>query len=137
MEILDIGSYKPTLESMDVKKLRAIGPHLLIVLDEPPKQTTGGIILPDQAQKKMQKRRGWVLSPGTGVTTKHGVKLMPPWGKGDYVVADRTYARPDETEDWLCTDPVVMMVDAADVLAMDPDRRPSSEIQKVIDQYGD
>jgi co-chaperonin GroES (HSP10) len=137
MEMLDIGSYKPPLESLEIKKLQAIGSHLFIVKEETPGETKGGIVLPDSVKNKRQKRRGWVLSPGTGYITKHGVQVKPPWARGDYIVADRAYARPDPTEDDICTDPIVMRIDAVDVLAIDPDRRPPAGVQKVIDAYGE
>ncbi len=59
----------------------------------------GGIIIPDAHQD--YKRRGWCIVRGGGFTTEDGVVQRHPFKPGDYLICDRHFQRPDETEDEL------------------------------------
>jgi co-chaperonin GroES (HSP10) len=136
IEVFDLGRPQPPFAESDVPKLKAAaGRHLIIIREALPEKSSGGLYLPGNA--KITKRRGWVLFSGTGFVTKYGRKVDPPWKKGDYVVADRKFNRPDPTEDDLCRDPSIMVLDSADVLAIDEDRRPPADIARIIEKYGD
>lgn len=80
----------------EFSEFHPLGWNVLIAKDQDDEQSLGGIVIPDKHQE--YKRRGWVLAVGDGLMHK-GVTIRPPYKPGDYVYADRHFARPDESED--------------------------------------
>lgn len=101
-------------ELTEFKEFHPLGWHVLIAKDQDDAQSLGGIVIPDKHRE--YKRRGWVLAVGDGLRVgKHIEK--PPYRPGDYVFADRHFARPNEGEDEIAmtNDGVAVLVSGREI----------------------
>lgn len=124
------------------KKIYPYSDNVLVIKDEDECISAGGIVIPDAAQQ--YKRRGWVLAVGGGVRT-NGKLHLPPYKPGDYLIADRPFSRPDETEDELFQDPSILMIRGDEPLAyirredcVGPDAKRAfpAKYQEILDRFG-
>jgi co-chaperonin GroES (HSP10) len=80
----------------EFKEFHPMGMNVLVAKDQDEAQSSGGVIIPERHRE--YRRRGWVIVAGDG-QRKGGKIVPPPYKPGDYIYADRHYARPDESED--------------------------------------
>ena len=94
--------------------LKPLSNFVVIEIQDPPKQTYGGIMLPDTARDKPAPQRGKVVSVGPGKWNAHGTELVPMvlkagqtvyvrWGGTD-IERDKVKYRIVHEDDVLCVD---------------------------------
>ena len=79
-----------------------------IIIKAPDEGKVGSIFIPQAAQR--YKRQGWVVATGGGTTLEDGTVVPLPFKPGDYLIAERHFVRPDESEDEISQDPVTVLV---------------------------
>lgn len=72
-------------DSTFLSKVKPTSGYLLIEPQEPDKQTTSGIYLPDSASGE-KPQQGKILAVGTEELTDKGLKRQSPAEKGDLVI---------------------------------------------------
>lgn len=97
--------------------VKPIGDRILVKVDEPQKQSPGGLLLPDTAQER--PRRGKVLKVGPGkvregVGNEDGPHCVPIQVKEGDIVVFGSYAGTHIDPD----DDLLMMMTEADILAV-------------------
>lgn len=100
-----------TLTMTDAKRIRPLGPKVLVKQDEAKAKTKGGIVLPDNAKDK--PRKGTVTEVGRGKLLENGTTVPPQVQPGDRVIFSQ-YAG---TEVKL-NDVAYLLIEDSDILAI-------------------
>lgn len=90
-----------------IEGLRPMADNVLVIKDEEEGVSQGGIVIPEA--HRGYRRRGWVLAVGGGFIV-NGVETPMPYEPGDYLIADRAFQRPDESEDELFHNPTIILI---------------------------
>jgi co-chaperonin GroES (HSP10) len=97
-----------------IRSIRPRADNVLIIKDEEDGVSPGGIVIPEA--HRGYNRRGWVLAVGGGFSL-NGVVVPMPYEPGDYLIADRSFVRRDESEEELYHNPTIMLVRGDEPLA--------------------
>ena len=131
---------KVSLADSGIKAIVPYGDNVLLIKDEEDAVSRGGIVIPEA--HRGYKRRGWVLATGAGYRAPNGETIPVPFKPGDYLIADRPYARTDESEDELFHDPTIIVVRgdeaAASVRACDCEGKQKlpEKFKPLIEKFG-